>query len=95
MSEPDKKTPEKRKVGDGTPGPGRPPGVPNKFTGALKEMVRQALDEAGGVEYLKTQAEKNPSAFLTLVGKLLPAEINAKVAADVGPEMMAWLDKRS
>lgn len=79
----------------GNRGRGRKKGVPNKFTGALKEMVREALDEAGGVEYLKTQATKNPAAFLSLVGKLLPAEINARVEAEVGPELVAWLDRRS
>jgi hypothetical protein len=60
-------------------GKGRVKGVPNKFTGALKEMVRQALDEAGGVDYLKRQANESPTAFLGLVGKLLPAEIKADV----------------
>lgn len=79
----------------GNRGLGRKKGVPNKFTGALKEMVREALDEAGGVEYLTTQATKNPVAFLTLIGKLLPAEINARVEADLSPELVAWLDKRS
>jgi hypothetical protein len=79
----------------GNRGLGRKKGVPNKVTGALKEMILQALDESGGVDYLKRQASKNPAAFLTLVGKLVPAEINAKVEAEVGPELAAWLDKRS
>jgi hypothetical protein len=80
----------------GNCGLGRKKGVPNKFTGELKEMVRQALDEAGGVEYLKTQATKSPTAFLTLVGKLLPAELNAKVDSQhtVSEEMLEWLNKR-
>jgi hypothetical protein len=71
-----KTNPQKRRVGDGTPGPGRTKGVPNKFTGAIKEMVRQALDEAGGVAYLQKQATDNPTAFMTLVGKLLPLEVS-------------------
>lgn len=56
-------------------GKGRVKGVPNKMTKALKEMILQALNEAhedGGIEYLKEQAGKNPAAFLTLVGKVLP-----------------------
>ena len=32
----------------GKPGPGRPKGMPNKITGDLREMIRGALDEAGG-----------------------------------------------
>lgn len=55
---------------------GRKKGTPNKMTGALKEMVLTALDEAGGVDYLTAQAESNPSAFLTLVGKVLPLQVN-------------------
>ena len=65
-------------IGEGKPGPGRPKGSLNKTTKAIKEMVVQALDEAhpeGGVEYLKLQAATNPTAFLTLVGKVLPLQI--------------------
>ena len=38
-------------------------------------MVLHALDYAGGVEYLRRQAEENPSAFLALLGKLIPRRI--------------------
>lgn len=57
---------------------GRKKGTPNKTTAAIKEMVIQALDEAhkdGGVAYLKAQAAANPTAFLTLVGKVLPLQL--------------------
>lgn len=57
-------------------GKGRKKGVPNKVTGALKEMIIQALNEAGGVDYLISQAGDNPTAFLTLVGKVLPLQVN-------------------
>ncbi|HEX7129119.1 MAG TPA: hypothetical protein VF217_03505 [Rhodanobacteraceae bacterium] len=50
--EAEKKTPKKRRVGDGTPGPGRPKGVPNKITADVKAMILAALDKAGGAEYL-------------------------------------------
>lgn len=51
-------------------------GKPNRNTGAIKDMIDQALREAGGVEYLKIQAIENPSAFLGLIGKILPKDIN-------------------
>lgn len=54
---------------------GRPKGVPNKITGTLKEMILGALDNAGGVEYLTRQADENPGAFMTLLGKVLPMTI--------------------
>lgn len=54
---------------------GRKKGTPNKVTGELKDMVLTALDEAGGVEYLKARAKDSPAAFLTLVGKVLPLQV--------------------
>lgn len=57
---------------------GRPAGVPNKVTTQLKETILKALEEAnpgGAVEYLKAQAEKNPNAFLALVGRVLPLQV--------------------
>jgi hypothetical protein len=62
-------------IGTGKPGPGRPKGSVNKTTAAIKEMVVQALDNAGGVDYLVTQSRDNPTAFLTLVGKVLPLQV--------------------
>jgi hypothetical protein len=51
---------------------GRKKGTPNKLTADVKSMVLSALDQAGGVDYLLMQAQTNPNAFLTLVGKVLP-----------------------
>lgn len=54
---------------------GRQKGSVNKITKALKDMVLGALDDAGGQEYLARQAEENPAAFMTLVGKVLPMQL--------------------
>ena len=61
----------------GKPGPGRPKGTANKVTKELKEMILTALDGAGGVEYLEARAKdpRTASAFLTLVGKVLPMTV--------------------
>ncbi len=56
-------------------GKGRPKGAVNKVTKELKEMILQALENRGGVEYLEQQAEANPNAFLTLIGKVLPMTV--------------------
>jgi hypothetical protein len=66
-------------------GRGRPRGSPNKIQAAVKEMVIQALNEAGGVDYLKGQAATNPTAFLSLVGKVLPLQVTG---AGGGPLQM-------
>lgn len=70
----------------GFPGSGRPKGSQSKTTVELKNMIRQALEAAGGVEYLTRQANENPKAFLTLVGKLIPADLKAELTGpDEGP----------
>jgi hypothetical protein len=58
-------------------GKGRAKGTPNKVTKELKEMILAALDGAGGVEYLQERARdpRTASAFLGLVGKVLPMTI--------------------
>jgi hypothetical protein len=68
-----------------TSGQGRPKGVPNKLTSDVKAMILAALDKAGGVDYLVAQSEKNPSAFMTLVGKVLPLQMTG---ANDGPVMI-------
>lgn len=56
-------------------GKGRPKGAQNKNTKALKDMILNALDKKGGVDYLARQADENPTAFLSLVGKVLPMTV--------------------
>ena len=68
-------------IGKGKPGPGRPKGSPNKVTRALKEAILEAAEAAGGkggiVAYLTRQAKENPRAFLPLLGRILPIEVNS------------------
>jgi hypothetical protein len=56
---------------------GRPKGMPNKTTAQLKDMILQALDKSGGVDYLEARANdpKTATAFLSLIGKVLPMTI--------------------
>lgn len=77
MSDADKVTDSKRRVGDGTPGPGRPKGSTNKATKQLKDMILGALNQAGGEQYLLECARdpKLAGPFLTLIGKVLPQTI--------------------
>ncbi len=56
-----------------------------KASGILKEAILKAaikagnqLGEDGLVSYLEAQALKNASSFLTLLGKVLPAELNSE-----------------
>jgi hypothetical protein len=71
---------------------GRQKGSPNKLTAQLKDMVLQALDDAGGVKYLKQTAIDHPTAFLTLVGKVLPLQVTGDGGGPI--ELIAkWQDK--
>jgi hypothetical protein len=52
-------------------------GIPNKVTKQLKDMILGALNDAGGQSYLAERATdpRTASAFLTLVGKVLPMQV--------------------
>jgi len=65
------------KKGEKRPGQGRPKGRQNSTTVEVKEMILRALDGAGGIEYLIQRASdpRTASAFLTLVGKVLPLQV--------------------
>jgi hypothetical protein len=56
-------------------GSGRKAGVPNKVTSAVKEAIEQAFSELGGVTYLKRVAEEDMKAFCTLLGRVLPKDV--------------------
>lgn len=77
-------TANKLGVAAGNRGKGRKKGVQNKNTQELKAMIRCALDNVGGVEYFVTQAQENPVAFMTLIGKILPKEVVAEVSGNMG-----------
>lgn len=64
-------------------GGGRPKGVPNKNTKALKDMILGALEGAGGEQYLQQQATDNPNAFLSLIGRVLPTELKSNVEGNI------------
>lgn len=59
----------------GKPGPGRPKGSQNKVTVTARTMILEALDKAGGVDYLVARAKDCPGPFLALVGRVLPLQM--------------------
>ena len=62
---------------------GRQKGVPNKFNADVKAMILQALNGAGGAAYLQRQADENPAAFMSLVGKVLPMQVTQETNANI------------
>lgn len=57
---------------------GRVVGTPNKVNKALKDMILQSLDDAGGLAYLTAQAHENPKTFLLLLGRVLPLQVTGE-----------------
>lgn len=78
------------------PGRGRPPGVRNKLTN-LRDAVLEAFDRVGGADYLVRLAEGTQSdraAFVSLMNKVLPTQINQQVDGGIKLEL-SWLGGRS
>ena len=73
-------------IGKGKPGPGRPKGLPNKTTTALKEAILAAAAQHGEdgegkgdlTGYLLKVAREDVKAFSGLLGRVLPLDVNAK-----------------
>jgi len=74
-------------------GVGRKAGVPNKNTTALKDMILKALDGVGGEAYLRERAIDNPTAFLTLVGKVLPLQVTGEGDGPLQVHIVRFSDK--
>lgn len=62
----------------------RPVGSKNTKANELKNTIIASLDRLGGIEYLVRQASENPSAYLALMGKVLPRDVTVEI------ERSAW-----
>ncbi len=54
---------------------GRKIGTPNKLTAEIKDAVEKAFVAAGGSKYLEKIAKEHPAVFCTLLGKVLPRQM--------------------
>lgn len=63
---------------------GRKKGTPNKLTTTVKEAIELAFNNVGGHEYLELMAREEPKAFMALLGKVIPQQVNANVNAVIG-----------
>lgn len=74
-------------------GPGRPKGSMNKVTAQLKDLILGALDDAGGRKYLAERARdpRTASAYLTLLGKVLPLQVTGKDGKDLIPPAITFV----
>lgn len=85
------------------PGRGRTPGVKNKVTNDIREMVMKATElaakdltkrkSATAVDYLRIQAKDNPVAFLGLLKRMIPAKLDVELAL-TGEDLASILQAR-
>ena len=78
---------------------GRQKGTPNKTTGLLKDAILKAAELAGGepgkntpggiVAYLTQQAKANPTAFMSLLGRVLPMQLSGDGGGPVQTQQIA------
>lgn len=73
--EPEKQTERKRFERGGKPGPGRPKGIPNKATIAVKAALEEAFERMGGVDALIEWGKTSKDEFYKIWAKLLPREV--------------------
>lgn len=73
-------------VNTGNRGKGRPKGAKNKTTALLKDAILKAAENAGNklgkdgiISYLEAQAQENPGPFLSLLGKVLPTQLEGNL----------------
>ena len=68
---------EKSKRGGKREGAGRPPGVPNKISGTVKENIIDVFNKLGGVDRMTEWAMESPTQFYALYAKLLPTQVES------------------
>lgn len=74
-------------IGKGTPGPGRPKGVPNKATTAAKDAIARAAEGLGGTARLIAWAQEDPlnerAFWSSIYPKLLPIQMTGESTLNV------------
>lgn len=67
---------------------------PSKVGALLKDAILQAAQAAGGeggmVGYLTLQAQEQPAAFMSLLGKVLPMQVEG--SGEGGALLIKWQD---
>lgn len=90
---------KKRRVGDGTPGPGRPKGLGNKLTENIREAIELAAKKChpqGLAGWLVDRANGglgDRQIFAGLVGRVVPLQVNQNVNGGISINLN-WLGGR-
>ena len=87
------------------PGPGRPRGVPNKFTGELKEAILAGVNgsnKQGVAGFVLDLSLNTPTSAAALLGRLIPVSMTGTIDAhltvrhidETAPEMPPALEAK-
>lgn len=68
-------TPVEKKRRPPAAGMGRKKGSVNKITKTIKEAIEVSFIKVGGAEYLAKMAIEQPVAYMTLLGKIIPQQL--------------------
>lgn len=71
-------------IGKGTPGPGRPKGVPNKITMAAKDAIAAAAEALGGTDRLVAWAKEDPKNEGVFWGQIYPKLLPLQLSGEGG-----------
>jgi hypothetical protein len=63
--------------------PDAPRGSVNKYTKTVKEALLQSFQNQGGVEFWDKLAKQDPRLYAQCLTRLIPAEANAEMNANV------------
>lgn len=77
-------------------GKGRKKGQVNRLTRSMKEAIEEAFTNVGGAAYLEKMAHGTASdrqAFMVLIGRLLPMQVNSNIDQRIRIEL-PWLQAR-
>lgn len=59
---------------------GRKKGTPNKVSADIQAMMLASLNDGdGGKAYFIEQKRENPTAYMTMISKLLPKQVEAQI----------------
>jgi hypothetical protein len=72
-------------------GMGRKRGSLNKTTRTLKEALLASFNTLGGEKWLIRLAESDPKAYVGLLGRIIPSEINGQVRA-ISENLVVYID---
>lgn len=66
----------------------RPVGSKNTKANELKNAVIASFDRVGGIAYLEEQARANPTAYMALIGKIMPREVEMEIKRSLLEEVV-------